>query len=338
MLVIGIETSCDETAASVVDSGRSLVSNLVASQIDLHREYGGVVPEIAARAHVDMIVPVISSALRENPTPELVAVTAGPGLVGSLAVGVAAAKGLSWSWGIPLVAVNHLEAHIFAPVLEGMDMGREFLALVVSGGHTLLARASGVGDIDIIGETRDDAIGEAYDKVSKFLGLGYPGGPVIDRLAKEGDPEALCFPRPMKRSGDYNFSFSGLKTAVVRYVEGIEREGKHVSPEDLAASFQAAALEVVVEKTVAAAMEYGLGTVVMGGGVACNSELRRSMLEACGRSGLEMVCPGPSLCTDNAAMVAALGYYRYERGMVSGLDLDVYPNLKLGSEIQGALG
>lgn len=338
VLVLGIETSCDESSASLVRDGAELISNVVASQVDLHRDYGGVVPEIAARAHVEAIIPVISEALANvDDRPELVAVTVGPGLVGSLVVGISAAKGLAWSWDVPLVAVNHLEAHAFAPVLEGNPIEFPFLALVVSGGHTVLAEVRTVDDIEIVGETLDDALGEAYDKVSMYLGLGYPGGPAIDRVSAEGSPDAVAFPRAMMKSGDFNFSLSGLKTAVIRYMERAEREGKVPPTADVASSFQAAALEVVVKKTVDAALERGLRKVVMGGGVACNGVLRRWLEEACEEKGLTLVQPSPALCTDNAAMVASLGYYRYVAGHRSGLELDVYPNLRLGAPIPTGL-
>jgi N6-L-threonylcarbamoyladenine synthase len=334
VLVLGIETSCDESSASLVRDGTELVSNVVASQVDLHRDYGGIVPEIAARAHVEAIIPVVSEAFAGvDGRPELVAVTVGPGLVGSLLVGISVAKGLSWSWGVPLVAVNHLEAHAMAPFLEGNTVECPFLALVVSGGHTLLAEMRSIDDMEIVGETLDDALGEAYDKVSIYLGPGYPGGPVIDRVAVEGRPDAVSFPRAMMNSGDFNFSLSGLKTAVIRFMEKAKRDDMVPAIADVAASFQAAALEVVVRKTVDAALERGLRTVVMGGGVACNSSLRRLLEEACGDKGLKLVQPSPALCTDNAAMVASLGYFRYMAGHRSGLELDVYPNLRLGAPI-----
>lgn len=334
MLVLGIETSCDETSASLVEDGGRLVSNVVSSQVDLHRDYGGVVPEIAARAHVEAVIPVVMEALDgAEGRPDLVAVTVGPGLVGSLVVGVSAAKGFAWSWDVPVVAVNHLEAHAFAPVLEGGLPDYPYLALVVSGGHTVLAEVSGVDEMEIVGQTLDDALGEAYDKVSKYLGLGYPGGPVIDDLSPEGDMRAVAFPRAMKNSGDFNFSLSGLKTAVVRYMEKAGRHGARPADADVVASFQAAALEVVVAKTVGAAVERGLSSVVMGGGVACNRALRKWLKEACSENGLTLFYPSPSLCTDNAGMVAALGFFRYRAGHRSDLDLDVYPNLLLGEPV-----
>ncbi|MHB8894043.1 MAG: tRNA (adenosine(37)-N6)-threonylcarbamoyltransferase complex transferase subunit TsaD [Candidatus Geothermincolia bacterium] len=333
MIVLGIETSCDESAAALVVDGVKVLSNVVASQVDLHMAYGGVVPEIAARAHVEAIAPVLSEALSAaGARPDLVAVTAGPGLVGSLVVGLSAAKALAWAWSVPMVAVNHLEAHIFAAALEGALPDVPFLALVVSGGHTLLAEVRAIDDIEILGQTQDDAVGEAYDKVAKFLGLGYPGGPVIDSLAREGNPSAIKFPRAMLHSGDYNFSLSGLKTAVIRYMARVESEGGRLPAiPDIAASFQAAALEVLVRKTVAAAMDRGLRDVVIGGGVACNSALREWLAAECDKEGLRLAPTSPALCTDNAAMVAAAGYMRFEAGYRCGLEADVFPNLRLGA-------
>ncbi len=335
MLVLGIETSCDESSAALVRDGGEMLSNVVASQVDLHREYGGIVPEIAARAHVEAIVPVLKEALSaSDERPQLVAVTAGPGLVGSLVVGVIVAKGLAWSWDIPVVAVNHVEAHAYAAALEGMLPDYPFLALVVSGGHTLLAEVRDVDDMEILGQTMDDALGEAYDKVSKYLELGYPGGPVIDRMARDGNANAVEFPRPMVGSGDFNFSYSGLKTAVIRYIMKAETE---VPPmPDVVASFQAAALEVVVRKTLSAAIERGLEDVLLGGGVACNTELRSRLRAVCEAEGLRLYCPPGDLCTDNAAMVAALGYRLYTAGYRSGMEQDVYPNLRLGDPIPGS--
>lgn len=326
MLVLGIETSCDETSAALVTSRDEVLSNVVASQVRLHAGYGGVVPELAARAHVESVVPVLEEALAAG-RPDLVAVTVGPGLVGSLVVGVTVAKGLAWSWGIPVVGVNHLEAHVFAPALEGNLPEFPFLALVVSGGHTLLAEVRGVEEMELLGSTVDDALGEAYDKVAKFLGLEYPGGPVIDRLSRSGNPAAVRFPRPMANSGDLNFSLSGLKTAVIRHVKAAPRP---LAVEDIVASFQAAALEVVVKKTVSAALDRGLREIVVGGGVACNSALRSMLARACDHEGIRLACPSPVLCTDNAAMVAALGRRLFEKGRRSGLAQDVFPNLSLG--------
>lgn len=335
MIVLGIETSCDETSVSLVEDGCNVISNVVASQVDLHRRYGGVVPEIASRAHLEAMIPVLREAMSEfgGKKPDAIAVTVGPGLVGSLAVGVSFAKGLSWSWKLPMVGVNHVEAHTYAPMLEGNLPLFPFIALVVSGGHTLLALIPSVGRMEIIGETQDDAIGEAFDKVSIYLGVGYPGGPVIDALSREGNPAKVKFPRPMKGSGNYNFSFSGLKTAVIRYVEKASSGGELPSDADIAASFQEAALEVVVEKTVHAALEFEIGHVVVVGGVACNKRLRGWLEERCVGEGIEVVFPSPRYCTDNAAMVAGLGFLLLERGMRTGLDVDVFPGLRAGESV-----
>jgi len=343
MLVLGIETSCDETAASLCRTDTdtpwkvAALSSVVASQIEEHKSYGGVVPEIAARAHVEAIAPVIAEALTATPErPGLIAVTAGPGLAGSLIVGMSAAKALAWAWDVPLTAVNHIEAHAYAPVLEGTMPSHPFLALVVSGGHTLLAEVRSPDDMEILGQTLDDALGEAYDKVAKFLGLSYPGGPVIDSLAREGDAGAIRFPRAMMRSGDFNFSLSGLKTAVIRHVADVEARGADLPPvADIVASFQAAALEPIVAKSIAAALDRGLSDLVAGGGVACNTALRASLRRACDEAGVRLVLAPGSLCTDNAAMVAALGAIRHAAGHTSGLDADIHPNLRLGSPMPG---
>lgn len=341
MLILGVETSCDECSASIVRDGNEVLTNVVASQVDLHREYGGVVPEIAARAHVEAIIPVLDQALRgDGLAPDLIAVTVGPGLVGSLVVGVSVAKSLAWGWGVPLIGVNHVEAHLIAPVLEKKSLEFPFVGLVVSGGHTLLADVTEFDCMSIIGETLDDAVGEAYDKVSNFLGLGYPGGPVIDRISKNGDPNAVFFPRPMMKSGDCNFSMSGLKTAVVRYVEKTEVCGKSPREDphevaDVAASFQAAACEVIVEKTIRAVRLLKRTRVMAGGGVICNSELRRMLTEACRREGVELFLPSPVFCTDNAAMIASLGYYLFKKGYRCGNEIDVYPSLRVGETIPG---
>ncbi|MDD5447838.1 MAG: tRNA (adenosine(37)-N6)-threonylcarbamoyltransferase complex transferase subunit TsaD [Actinomycetota bacterium] len=335
MIVLGIETSCDETSVSLVEGGCNVISNVVASQIDLHRHYGGVVPEIASRAHLEAMIPVLREATSEfgGEKPDAIAVTVGPGLVGSLAVGVSFAKGLSWSWKLPMVGVNHVEAHTYAPMLEGKLPPFPFLALVVSGGHTLLALIPSVGRMEIVGETQDDALGEAFDKVSIYLGTGYPGGPVIDALSREGNPAKVRFPRPMKGSGNYNFSFSGLKTAVIRYVEKASSRDELPGNADIAASFQEAALEVVVEKTVHAAAELGIGHVVAAGGVACNKRLRDWLEERCGGEGIEVIFPSPQYCTDNAAMVAGLGFLLLEKGITTGLGVDVFPGLKPGEPV-----
>ncbi len=325
-LVLGIESSCDETAASVVDRGRSVLSNVVASQIDIHRPYGGVVPELASRSHVEAIVAVIDRALEEAGRGlegvDAVAVTRGPGLVGCLMVGVAAAKSIALARDIPIVGVDHLEAHVAATYLEH-DPAFPFVALVASGGHTCLYYARGRTEFELIGKTRDDAAGEAFDKGAKLLGLGYPGGVEIDRLAGEGDPEAVPFPRAFVGKGSHDFSFSGLKTALAYYVKrhGVPR-GKGLA--DLCASYQEAIVDTLVEKTLIAAREKGVRTVVMTGGVACNSRLRRKAASALEAEGMELLIPSPAYCTDNAAMVASLGYFMLREGKRSDLGFAPY--------------
>jgi len=326
-LILGIETSCDETAAAVVEDGRRILSNVVASQIDIHRRYGGVFPEVASRQHVLSITPVIKEAMDEARVSwddlEAVAVTYGPGLAGSLLVGVNAAKGIALGCGLPLLGINHIEAHIYANWLEREpNIVFPVLCLVVSGGHTELILMSGHGQYQRLGGTLDDAAGEAFDKVGRLLGLGYPGGPAIEQASQYGDPTAFDLPRAWL--GDsYDFSFSGLKTAVLRLVEAHKGQ---LSVVDLAASFQVAVVDVLVEKTKRAAEEYHAEQILLAGGVAANKLLRQEMVR---RSALPVLCPPIYLCTDNAAMVAAAAYFRYQAGYRSGWDLDVIPNLKL---------
>lgn len=326
--VLGIETSCDETAAAVVQDGRVIRSSVVASQADLHARYGGVVPEIASRAHVELINDVVAEALVEAGADvhELDAVAAvhGPGLAGALLVGVSAAKALSLATGRPYVGVNHHEAHLYAALLEDPGLEPPLLTLIVSGGHTLLVAMRDHGRFDVLGRTVDDAAGEAFDKVARFLGLGYPGGPAIDRLAASGDPEAVPFTRPMLDDG-HDFSFSGLKTAVVRHV----RAHPDVEVADVAASFQAAVVDVLVTKLVRAADQEGLSTVVIGGGVAANSALRTRLLDEADRRGLRAVLPGLGLCTDNAAMVAAAAWWRLRADGPTPLETGIDPALPL---------
>ena len=331
--ILGIETSCDETAAAVVERGTSVLSSVVSSQVDLHARYGGVVPEIASRAHVDLIVPVVAQAfveagLSELPTdgePQLdaVAATYGPGLVGALLVGVSAAKALALAWDVPFIAVNHLEAHLYATLLEDPDLELPLVVLLVSGGHTMIVLMEGHGQYRVLGSTIDDAAGEAFDKVARYLGLGYPGGPAIDALSVEGDPEAIRFPRPMAGDGTYDFSFSGLKTAVVNYV----RKHPDVSTPDVAAAFQEAVVDVLVTKTQAAAREVGAKGLCLGGGVAANSRLRERFLDACVEDGIRGFLPSRAMCTDNAAMVASAAWYRWQSDGPSPLDTGAYPNL-----------
>ena len=314
MLILGIETSCDETAAAVVRDGKQLCSNVIASQVAFHKKYGGVVPEIASRKHLENIIPVISEALSQAQVTfddiEGIAVTQGPGLVGSLLVGINAAKAVAYCRRLPLIGVNHLEGHICAASLELQDIVLPAVALVVSGGHTSLYLVEGFGRYQLLGKTRDDAAGEAFDKVAKLLDIGYPGGVVIDRLARDGDPHAIGFPRPMLAEENFDFSFSGLKTAVLYYVQ---RMGGKPSPEavcDIVASFQAAVVDILVDKTFRAAARYQVPSVIMAGGVAANSRLRSKMGEAAAHHKKRIVIPSPVLCTDNAAMIAAAGAYR----------------------------
>ncbi|HEX6311081.1 MAG TPA: tRNA (adenosine(37)-N6)-threonylcarbamoyltransferase complex transferase subunit TsaD [Acidimicrobiia bacterium] len=328
MRILGIETSCDETAAAVVDDGRYVCSSVVSSQVDLHARYGGIVPEIASRAHVELITAVIAEAMVEAGVDldgvEAVAACHGPGLAGALLVGVSAAKALAITGDLPYVAVNHLEAHLYAAWLEEPDLEPPLAVLIVSGGHTMLVIMEGHGRYRLLGQTVDDAAGEAFDKVARFLGLGYPGGPAIDRVAAQGDPAAIRFPRPMGDAGP-DFSFSGLKTAVVNYV----RRNPDAPVADVAASFQEAVVDVLVSKLVAGAAEAGTKTLVLGGGVAANSRLRIRLLTATEATDSRVLLPPLELCTDNAAMIAATAWWRYQADGPTPLDAGAEPNLRL---------
>lgn len=332
--ILAIESSCDETAAAVVHNGREVCSNIISSQIDLHKLYGGVVPEIASRKHIEKINQVIEEALKEAKVTlddmDAVAVTYGPGLVGALLVGVAEAKAIAYARHLPLIGVHHIEGHISANYIEHPDLEPPFLCLVVSGGHTHLVCVKDYGKYDILGRTRDDAAGEAYDKVARAIGLGYPGGPKIDRLAKEGNPEAIPFPKAHIADAPYDFSFSGLKSAVLNYINGCQMKGESFQPADIAASFQKAVVDVLVENSMKAVEEYGMGRFAIAGGVASNSALRESMRKACEKRHLKFYHPSPIFCTDNAAMIGAAGYYEYLAGTRHGWDLNAVPNLKLG--------
>jgi len=327
-LVLGIETSCDETAAALVLGGYDVVSNVVSTQVDLHSDFGGVVPEIASRAHLDVLNPVIARTIVEAGIDEeridAVACTVGPGLIGALLVGVSAAKALALAWDVPFVGVNHMEAHLYAASLEDPTLEFPLLVMLVSGGHTMLVDMQGHGRYRLVGQTIDDAAGEAFDKVARFLDLGYPGGPAIDAAALVGDPDAIRFPRPMMDDG-YDFSFSGLKTSVMNYV----RKHPDVSSEDVAASFQAAVVDVLVNKARRAAAEIGATGIVLGGGVAANSLLREQVLDACERDGIQGFLPSRSMCTDNAAMIAAAGWHRLRSDGPTPLDVGATPNLRL---------
>lgn len=332
-LTLGIETSCDETAAAVLRGGRRLLSNVIATQIPVHQKFGGVVPEIASRHHIVNIMPVIDEALRQAGVtlPEIhqVAVTYGPGLVGALLVGVSAAKALAFARDIPLIGVNHLEGHIFANFLSIPDLTPPFVALVVSGGHTALVEVRDYNHFALLGETRDDAAGEAFDKVARVMGLPYPGGPEIDRLAREGDPMAIDFPQALKDSGDYAFSFSGLKSAVLNYLNEKKMKGIKVNQADVAASFQQAVVEVLTAKAAQALRETGLSQLVLAGGVAANSALEGYLRRMTAAEGAKFYYPSPILCTDNAAMIACRGYYQALAGEFSDLHLNAVPGLGL---------
>lgn len=332
--ILAIESSCDETAAAVVQNGREVLSNIISSQIALHTLYGGVVPEIASRKHIEKINQVILEALRQADTTleeiDAIAVTYGPGLVGALLVGVAEAKAISYAAKKPLIGVHHIEGHISANYIENKDLEPPFLCLVVSGGHTHLVRVADYGKYEILGKTRDDAAGEAFDKVARAIGLGYPGGPKIEKASHQGNPDAIPFPRAKVADNPYDFSFSGVKSAVLNYINGCKMKGIEIVPEDIAASFQKAVVDVLVEHAMHAVKEFHADKFAIAGGVASNSVLRESMRAACKKRGVAFYHPSPILCTDNAAMIGAAAYYEYLAGTRHGWDLNAIPNLKLG--------
>lgn len=334
VLILAIESSCDETAAAVVKNGRYVLSNIISSQIDLHKLYGGVVPEIASRKHIENIDAVITEALRQADTViediDAIAVTYGPGLVGALLVGVAEAKALAFATGKPLIGVHHIEGHISANYIENVEFCPPYIALVVSGGHSHLLYVKDYGEYEILGRTRDDAAGEAYDKVARAIGMGYPGGPKVDAAAKRGNADAIPFPRVFLEENSYDFSFSGLKSAVLNYINKQKMMNQEIIQDDVAASFQKAVVEVLVSKTIKAAKEYGVKSVALAGGVASNSALRFEMKKACERESIFLNIPSPVLCTDNAAMIGAAAYYEYKKGIRDSLHLNANPNLKLG--------
>ena len=331
--ILGIESSCDETAAAVVKNGREVLSNIISSQIVIHRKFGGVVPEIASRKHIENIMPVIDAALREAKVTleqiDAVAVTYGPGLVGALLVGLSAAKSLAWAADKPLIGVNHLEGHVFANFLADEDLKPPFMALVVSGGHTALLKVTGYNSFELLGQTRDDAAGEAFDKIARVMGLPYPGCPEIERLALGGNDEAMHFPLA-KLDKPYEFSFSGLKSAVINYLHNQEQAGREVNRSDVAASFQKAVVDALVKQAVLAMQATGYEKIVLAGGVSANKTLQNTLAQAMEAIGAQLVHPTPILCTDNAVMIACRGYFMYQAGIQSPLDLNANPSLKLG--------
>ena len=332
--ILAIESSCDETAAAVVVNGREALSNVISSQIDLHTLYGGVVPEIASRKHIENINYVIEKALSDaNCTLDdidAIGVTYGPGLVGALLVGVAEAKAICFAKDIPLIGVHHIEGHICANYIENKELEPPFLCLVASGGHTHLVKVADYGKYEIIGRTRDDAAGEAFDKVARAIGLGYPGGPKIEKKAKEGNDKAIVFPKAKVAENPYDFSFSGLKSAVLNYINGCKMKRQEINEADIAASFQKAVIDVLVEHAVHAAKEYRIDKFAIAGGVASNQTLREAMEKACKERGIQFYHPSPIFCTDNAAMIGSAAYYEYLQGRRDGWDLNAVPNLKLG--------
>lgn len=333
MLTLAIETSCDETACSVIRNGREVLSNIISSQIDTHRKFGGVVPEIASRKHIESINSIVQEALDGAKVGfndiDLIGVTQGPGLVGALLIGISTAKALAYGLGKPLIGVNHIEGHVCANYIEHKNLEPPFTCLIVSGGHTYLVYAKTYTDYELIGRTRDDAAGEAFDKVGRSLGLTYPGGPVIDKLSKEGNKDAIDFPRSFLEKDSYDFSFSGLKTAVLNYLNQKQQKGEDIVVEDVAASFQQAVLDVLVDKSFRLANEKGSNKIVLAGGVASNSGLRRMMKERGKSENIKIYYPSRILCTDNAAMIGSAAYFNYREGNISDLYLNVMPNLSL---------
>lgn len=332
-ILLAIETSCDETAVALIDENRKLLANIVASQIKIHQKFGGVVPEIASRHHLEQVNRLITLALEEANISlsdlQAITVTYGPGLVGALLVGVSTAKALAYGLNIPLVGINHIEGHIYANWIEHDDIEFPIVCLIVSGGHTALVIMHGHGKYELLGQTQDDAVGEAYDKVARAMGLGYPGGPIIDKLARTGDPEAIKFPRAWLGEDSYDFSFSGVKTSVLNYLNRASLKGEEIKKEDLAASFQASVVEVLVEKIIKAAKSKGLKAVALAGGVAANSSLRDILKKRCAKEGFRLIYPSLEYCTDNGAMIACAGYFRYWEGKRSDWYLNAVPNLKL---------
>ena len=333
-LILAIESSCDETAASVVKNGRCVLSNIISSQIAIHTLYGGVVPEIASRKHIEKINQVVEAALKEADVTlddiDAIGVTYGPGLVGALLVGVAEAKAIAYAKKKPLVGVHHIEGHVSANYIEPPDLEPPYLCEIISGGHTHLVIVKDYGSFEILGRTRDDAAGEAFDKVARAIGLGYPGGPKIDKLAKEGNPHAIDFPRAHMEDAPYDFSFSGVKSAVLNHLNKCRMTGEPIVEADIAASFQQAVVDVLVDNAIRAAKDYHMDRLAIAGGVASNGALRAAMEAACEKEGIRFYRPSPIFCTDNAAMIGVAAYYEYQKGTRHGWDLNAVPNLKLG--------
>jgi N6-L-threonylcarbamoyladenine synthase len=339
ILTLGIETSCDETSAAVVRNGREVLSNIISTQIDIHKKFGGVVPEIASRKHVEAVTNVIEEAVSTAGVKlqdmDVVAATYGPGLVGALLVGLSTAKGLALSIDKPFIGVNHIEGHISANYISHRDLKPPFTCLIVSGGHSHLVYVKNYGEYEILGRTRDDAAGEAYDKVARAIGLGYPGGPLIDSLAKEGNPKAIDFPRSYLEDNTFDFSFSGLKSAVLNYLNKMKMQNLEINRADVAASFQQSVVEVLSNKAVRACRAKGSDTLCLAGGVAANSALRQELETKCKKEGIKFLYPETILCTDNAAMIASAGHYEFLSGRTSRLSLNALPNLKIGERIEG---
>ncbi len=333
LLTLAIESSCDETAAAVMLEGREVLSNIISSQIEIHKQYGGVVPEIASRHHLENVNTVVDQALEKAGVTigdvDMIGVTYGPGLVGALLIGLATAKAYALAADKPLIGVHHMQGHISANYIEHRDLEPPFMSLIISGGHTNIVEVTGYNQCRVLGGTRDDAAGEAYDKVARVLGLGYPGGPLIDRLAKQGNPHAVEFKRVFLEKGSLDFSFSGIKTGVLNYINSEKQAGREINQADVAASFQAAVLDVIVAKTVKAAKDMDKDKIVLAGGVASNSRLREMMSEECRKNGIKLYYPSPILCTDNAAMIGCAAYYKYIAGECDDLTLDAVPNLEL---------
>lgn len=331
--ILAIETSCDETSSSIVKNGREVLSNIISSQIDIHKKFGGVVPEVASRKHLERISDVIDLAMNESKMKykdlDAIAVTYGPGLVGALLIGLTTAKGLAYGLNIPLVGVNHIEGHIFANFIQYKDLEPPFVCLVASGGHSHIINVLNYGNYKIMGRTRDDAAGEAFDKVARTLGLGYPGGPLIDKISKKGKADAIDFPRSYLEEGSYDFSFSGLKSSVLNHINTMKMKGLEINAADIAASFQESVVDVLADKLVWAAIEKKSPYAVLAGGVAANSRLRELLTEKCKENNIKVLYPDPILCTDNAAMIGSAAYYKFIKGETSSLNLNAIPNLSL---------